>query len=161
MTSATAVRFAVEMKRARRLRPLAAAVALSLAVCAVAAAFAAAVPAEKTYVTSDCSGAAFKPKSIVLTCGDAGMVVTKLQWPQWRAKEAHGAGLGEQKVCKPNCAAGKVAKAAMKVVLSQPKLCPQDEKRHFTKVHYRWIPAAPGEGPKQGDIPLPCSLVES
>jgi hypothetical protein len=149
------------MNRARRIRPFAVAAALALAICAVAAAFAVAMPTEKTYVTSECSGAAFKPKSIVLTCGDAGLVVTKLQWPQWGATEAHGAGLGEQKVCKPNCAAGKVAKAAMKVVLSKPRLCPQDGKRHFTKIHYKWIPAAPGEGPKQGNIPLPCSLVGS
>jgi hypothetical protein len=157
MTSAVRAKVPPTMKRARRIGPIAAVAALALAVFAVAVA--AAMPTEKTYVTSECSGAAFKPKSIVLTCGDAGMVVTKLQWPQWGTREAHGAGLGEQKVCKPNCAAGKVAKAAMKVVLSQPKLCPQDEKRHFTKLHYKWIPAAPGEGPKQGSIPLPCSLL--
>jgi hypothetical protein len=142
-----------------RILPLAAAMVSALLVCAVAVAVA--KPAEKTYVTSDCSGAAFKPKSIVLTCGDAGLVVTKVQWPQWGANEARGAGLGQQKVCKPNCAAGKVAKAAMKVVLSNPKLCPQDEKRHFTKLRYKWIPAAPGEGPRQGNIPLPCSLAGS
>jgi hypothetical protein len=136
-------------------------VGIALAICLVAFAVATAVamPTERTYVTSDCSGASFKPKSIVLTCGDAGLVATKLQWPQWGTKEAHGAGLGEEKVCKPNCAAGKVAKAAMKVVLSKPKLCPQDAKRHFTKIHYKWIPAAPGEGPNQGTIPLPCSLL--
>jgi hypothetical protein len=135
--------------------------ALAIAVGAFAVAVAAAKPAGRTYVTSDCSGAAFKPHSIVLTCGDAGLVATKLQWPQWGTKEAHGAGLGKEKVCTPNCAAGKVAKAAMKVVLSKPVLCTQDGKRHFTKIHYKWIPAAPGEGPNQGTIPLPCALVGS
>jgi hypothetical protein len=134
-----------------------------VAVAVVAGAFAVssavAMSANRTYVTSDCSGAAFKPKSIVLTCGDAGLLVRKLQWPQWGTKKAHGAGLGEEKICKPNCAAGKVGKEAMKVILSKPKLCPQDGKRHFTKLHYKWIPAAPGEGPNQGNVPLPCSLV--
>jgi hypothetical protein len=147
------------MSRFRRI-PFAA-LAVSVAVAALAVTLASASPSQKTYVTAKCSGAAFKPKSIVLTCGDAGLIVTKVQWPQWGTKKAHGAGLGVQKVCKPNCAAGKVAKAAMKVVLSRPKLCPQDEKRHFTKLHYKWIPAAPGEGPKQGNIPFPCSLVGS
>jgi hypothetical protein len=83
----------------------------------------------------------------------------RLQWTQWGAKKAHGAGLGVQKVCKPNCAAGKVAKAAMKLVLSKPRLCPQDGKRHFTKVHCKWLPAAPAAGPSQGTVPLPCSLL--
>jgi hypothetical protein len=137
---------------------LSAAVALGL-VAALAAAVAVAQPASRTYVTSNCSGAAFKPHSIVLTCGDAGLVATKLQWPQWGTKMAHGAGLGKEKVCTPDCAAGKVAKAAMKVILSKPKFCPQDEKRHFTKLRYKWVPAAPGEGPNRGSIPLPCSIV--
>jgi hypothetical protein len=136
-------------------------VALAIVLGAFTVSAALAKPAGRTYVASDCSNAAFKPHSIVLTCGDAGLVVSKLQWPQWGAKEAHGAGRGEQKVCKPDCAAGKVARGAMKVVLSKPKLCPQDEKRHFTKIHYKWIPAAPGEGPNQGTIPLPCSLLTS
>lgn len=135
--------------------------ALAVAVCALAAAVAAAKPVERTYVTSDCSGAAFKPRSIVLTCGDAGLVATKLQWTQWGTKKAHGAGLGTEKVCTPDCASGKVAKAAMKVVLSKPTFCSQDGKRHFTKIHYKWIPAAPGEGPNQGSIPLPCALLGS
>jgi len=138
--------------------------ALALAVLAGAlallcVAFAAASTAQRTYVTSNCSGAAFKPRSIVLTCGDAGLIVTKVQWPQWGKRKAHGAGLGVQKVCKPNCAAGKVAKAAMKVILSRPRLCPQDNKRHFTKIHYKWIPSAPAEGPDQGNVPLACSLI--
>lgn len=135
------------------------AVGVALLACALLADVTSGAMAEKTYVTADCSGAAFKPREIVLTCGDAGLVATKLQWPQWGTGKAHGAGLGEEKVCKPDCAAGKVAEAAMKVVLSKPVLCSQDGKRHFTKIHYRWIPAAPGEGPNQGSIPLPCSLI--
>src|SRR6476646_1078691 len=98
------------MNRARRNRPFAVSLSLALAICAVATAFAAAMPTEKPSVTSECWGAASTPKPIVLTCGDAGLVVTKLQWPQWGTAEAHGAGLGEQKVWEPNRAAGKVAK---------------------------------------------------
>jgi hypothetical protein len=135
-------------------------VALAVVIAAFVASSALAMSAGRTYVTSDCSGASFKPRAIVLACGDAGLVVRKLQWTQWGTKKAHGAGLGEEKICRPNCAAGKVGKEAMKVVLSKPRLCPQDEKRHFTKLHYKWIPAAP-EGPKQGNIPFPCSLVGS
>lgn len=137
-------------------------VLLIAALAALAAVPAAAqTGAARTYVTSDCNGAAFKPRSIVLTCGDAGLVATKLQWTNWGAKRAAGAGLGKEKVCMPDCAAGRVAKGAMKVVLSRPRLCSQDGKRHFTKIHYSWPGGAPGEGPKQGNIPLPCTLLSS
>jgi hypothetical protein len=130
-----------------------------LAIALGAVAVAAAKPAGRTYVASNCYNAAFKPRQIVLACGDAGLIATKLQWTEWGTTKAHGAGLGEQRVCKPTCVAGKVAKGAMKLVLSKPRFCRQDGKRHFTKVHYKWIPAAPAEGPNQGTTPLPCSLV--
>jgi hypothetical protein len=145
------------IRRARKaVPPIVVAIALGALVVAVAAA----KPA-RTYVASNCNNAVVKPRSIVLACGDAGLLDTRLQWTQWGTKKAHGAGLGVQKVCKPNCAAGKVAKAAMKLILSKPRFCPQDEKRHFTKVRYKWIPAAPAGGPRQGTVPLPCSLLSS
>lgn len=134
-------------------------VALAIGFGAFAVACAAAGSTTRTYVASNCDNAAFKPRQIVLACGDAGLIATKLQWTQWGTKKARGAGLGKQRVCKPTCVAGKIAKGAMKLVLSKPRLCAQDGKRHFTKVHYKWIPAAPAEGPNQGTTPLPCSLV--
>jgi hypothetical protein len=134
--------------------------ALVLTGLAVAAA-SAKQPAGRTYVAGDCAGAAFKPREVVLTCGDAGLVATKLQWTQWGSAQAHGAGVGEEKVCTPNCAEGRVAKGKMQLVLSRPRLCSQDGKRHFTKIRYSWPNGAPGEGPNQGAIPLPCSILSS
>lgn len=144
------------MRLLNRLLPIALAIALSGLLVAAA-------PAKpgKTYVTSGCKGAAFKPKRIILTCGDAGLVATQLQWKQWGANQASGRGTGEEKVCTPNCAEGTVARGKMTVTLSKPRRCSQDGKRHFTKVHYSWPEGPPGEGPDQGNIPLPCALVSS
>ncbi len=62
-----------------------------LAACGLVASMAVAKPGGgKTYVTSGCKGAAFKPKRIVLACGDAGLVATKLQWKQWGSSQASG-----------------------------------------------------------------------
>ena len=91
--------------------------------------------------------------------GDAGLVATKMQWSQWGSARARGAGVGEEKICTPNCAEGRVAKGKMRLSLSRPRLCAQDGKRHFTKVRYSWPNGAPGEGPNQGTIPLPCSIL--
>jgi len=135
---------------------------LALATCGLVASLAVArSDSGKTYVTSGCKGAAFKPKRIILACGDAGLVATKLQWKQWGANQASGSGTGEEKVCTPNCAEGTVAKGKMTLALSKQRFCSQDGKRHFTKVHYSWPEGAPGEGPNQGNIPLPCSLVSN
>lgn len=139
-----------------RLLPIVLAIALG---SLVDSANAAGTGAGRTYVTSDCNGAAFKPREVILTCGDAGLVATKMQWKHWGAARANGVGTGREKVCVPNCAAGRVATGKMQLSLFRPRLCPQDGKRHFTRVHYSWPNGAPGEGPKQGTIPLPCSIL--
>jgi hypothetical protein len=132
-----------------------AAIAALLAVVAVAPA----ATQDRTYVASQCDNAAFKPKTIVLACGDAGLAGTKLEWDSWGAGSAVGSGTGRVELCEPNCAAGKVARAPMRIVLSKPKVCPQDGKRHFTRARYTWTETVP-TGPKADAIPLPCSLLE-
>ncbi len=129
--------------------------------CALVVSAAAAKPVSKTYVTSGCNGAAFKPSRIIIACGDAGLIATKLKWSEWGASKAAGSGVGEEKVCNPNCAEGTVAKGKMNVSLFRVRLCSQDGKYHFTKIHYSWPDGAPGEGHKQGTIPLPCALVSA
>lgn len=124
----------------------------------VVAALAPAAGQARTYVSSQCDNAAFKPKAIVLACGDAGLAATKLTWNRWSGESASGVGTGRQELCEPNCAEGKVARAPMKVVLFRPRLCPQDGKRHFTKVRYTWLQGAP-TGPKSAVTPLPCALL--
>lgn len=138
-------------------------VAMAVAMGGLMVAVAAAKPAAagRTYIAGDCAGAAFKPREVVLTCGDAGLVATKMKWRHWGSTRAHGVGVGEEKVCTPNCAEGPVAKGRMRLSLSRPRLCSQDGKRHFTKIHYTWPSGAPGEGPMQGTIPLPCSILSS
>ncbi len=116
--------------------------------------------APRTFVASRCNNAAYKPATVILACGDAGLVAVKLHWSSWESSSASGVGTGEAKLCKPNCAEGKVAKAKMRLVLSKPRLCSQDGKRHFTKIRYTWVDGAPtGTGPRQGTVPMPCSLL--
>jgi hypothetical protein len=97
---------------------------LLLALCvvlALGASFSGA-SASRTFVSSNCDNAAYKPSSVILACGDAGLAAVKLRWSSWTPSPAAGAGTGRAKVCEPNCAAGKVATAKMRLVLSKPRL---------------------------------------
>ncbi|HYP56119.1 MAG TPA: hypothetical protein VEQ41_07455 [Solirubrobacterales bacterium] len=132
---------------------------VALAALLAVASVAPAATQDRAYVASQCDNAAFKPKMIVLACGDAGLAATKLQWKSWGTSSAAGAGTGRVELCEPSCAEGKVARAPMRIVLSKPRLCPQDGKRHFTRARYTWADTVP-TGPKSGTIPLPCSLLE-
>lgn len=136
-------------------------IALAVALCALVVSAATAKPVGKTYVTSGCNGAAYKPSRIIIACGDAGLIATKLKWSEWGASKAAGSGVGEEKICNPNCAEGTVGKGQMKVSLFRVRLCSQDGKYHFTKIRYSWPNGAPGEGPKQDTIPLPCALLSA
>lgn len=105
-----------------------------------------------------CHNAAYKPGSVVLVCGDAGMIAQGLIWSSWGSGSATGTGTDVAKVCEPDCASGKVVGAKIRLVLSRPRLCAGDGKRHFTELHYVWIDGTPVRGqPSQGTIPMPCS----
>ena len=45
-----------------------------------------------------------RPSSFILTCADAGDVLTRVHWVSWGASEAFGTGTEMIKTCKPNCA---------------------------------------------------------
>ncbi len=112
----------------------------------------------RTYVASRCNNAAYKPGSVVLACGDAGLIAQGLTWSSWGSSSATGIGTGVAKVCEPDCASGKVVRDEIRLVLSRPRLCAADGKRHFTKIRYSWVNGAPVSGqPGRGTIPMPCS----
>jgi hypothetical protein len=138
-------------------------IALAVALVAVFAAIAAAKPSgrsvARTYVVADCTNAAFKPRQVILTCADAGLFATELEWKQWGRAQASADGVGKEKVCVPDCASGHYVKGEIRLHLFRPRLCPQDGHRHFTKARYSWPDGDPGGGPKQGTLPFPCSMV--
>lgn len=115
--------------------------------------------AQRTFVASSCSNAAFKPARIVLACADAGFLATDLSWTRWGQKKARGSGTGEVRICKPDCASGHFNEADIQLRLFRPRYCSQDGKRHFTRVEYTWTHGVPGGGPKQGIMPFPCSML--
>ena len=94
------------------MRRLAAASAAALALAAVAvpsAHAASTVDPTKTYLV-DCGGSPkIKPKTIVLACGDAGVLIRKITWSSWDANGATGTGTLVENVCVPTCAAGNVS----------------------------------------------------
>jgi hypothetical protein len=69
-------------------------------------------------LTWDCESAVYKPESITLTCADGGWSIQAITWSTWTEKGAEGTGTWRENLCKPNCAAGKIAEAKVNVKLS-------------------------------------------
>jgi hypothetical protein len=71
----------------------------------------------------NCDREQFKPKRIVLACGDAGVWLGKLKWSSWTGSTASATGTYNENTCVPDCAAGKIKSYPVKVTLSHPKTC--------------------------------------
>ena len=64
-----------------------------------------------------------RPSWFILTCADAGDVLTSLHWVNWAA-EAFGTGTEMIKTCKPNCAEGGFASYPVLLTLWRPEPLP-------------------------------------
>ena len=61
-----------------------------------------------------------KPKEIVVTCADAGVMVSKITWTKWNANEAKGSGTLVWNTCLPKtCVDGIVQTYKVKVTLGR------------------------------------------
>jgi hypothetical protein len=64
-----------------------------------------------------------RPSSFVLTCADAGDVLTALHWVSW-ASQAFGTGTEMIKTCTPNCAEGGFVSYPTLIALWRPEPLP-------------------------------------
>ena len=69
-------------------------------------------------VVGSCAGKPLvKPSSYVLTCADYGMMLSGAHWASWTPRLASGYGTWDEKLCVPDCAAGKTGHYPVDVVL--------------------------------------------
>jgi len=64
-----------------------------------------------------------RPSSFILTCADAGDVLTALHWVSW-ASQAFGTGTEVIKTCTPNCAEGGFVSYPALIALWRPEPLP-------------------------------------
>lgn len=93
--------------------------AASLGLAASGIAFAGSASAATKPQVIQCDGTGIvKPKEIVITCADAGVVVTGISWKKWNANKATGTGTLTWNTCLPeSCVAGIVQTYKAKVTL--------------------------------------------
>jgi hypothetical protein len=72
----------------------------------------------------NCTREQYKPKRIVISCGDGSTWVGSLKWTKWGRKTATATGNYNVINCTPDCAAGKDHSYAVTIRLSKPKTCP-------------------------------------
>lgn len=95
----------------------------------------------------NCYQLQFKPKKIVLACGDAGSWLGKLKWSSWGATSATGTGVYNANDCTPDCASGQIKSGPVKVTLSKPKTCPGQTHPAFKQAALTYTGTRPKAAP--------------
>jgi hypothetical protein len=135
-------------------------VAAIVAVCVSAAALASPVASEsgkRVQLIADCFKPKFKPKDVIIACGDASLGARGMTWSMWTRKKADGTGTGQINDCDPDCASGTTKSAPMELQLSKPQLC-SNGKRVFAKLRYIWTSGPPTDALESGSVPVGCKL---
>jgi hypothetical protein len=65
-----------------------------------------------------------RPSSFILTCADAGDVLSDLHWVSWTPSAAFATGIEQINNCTPNCASGKFINYPVLVDLWRPEGLP-------------------------------------
>ena len=112
--------------------------------------------AKRPLLISNCAKPKFKPKSVIIACGDASFGARAMTWSVWSKKRAVGTGTGEINDCDPDCAHGTTRRAPIELRLGKPQRC-SNGRRLFSKLHYTWTAGAP-VGPATGSAPMGCKL---
>jgi hypothetical protein len=94
-----------------------------LAAALVIAAFAMSASAAAPLKITNCNRSQSKPKTVVLTCGDANTALKNVSWSSFGASTAKGTGTFVTNTCEPNCAAGKNVSYPVSVVATGSKKC--------------------------------------
>ena len=55
---------------------------------------------------SNCGDSVYRPHQLVVYCGDAGVVLTGIDWSRWGRRSANGDATAVTKTCDPDCATG-------------------------------------------------------
>jgi hypothetical protein len=129
--------------------------AVLIAACVSLVAVAPAGSATKVLFPGDCGKPTYKPTKIIVTCGDANNVLTKIKWESYGTTAASGSATALVNDCNPNCAAGKARKFPAVVTLTKPKNCGGGVTQ-FTKLVETFTGAKPGSTGSKVSESFPC-----
>jgi len=93
---------------------------------------------------SHCSDPSYRPRTIVVACGDGNFYVNRIHWRRWTDGGAYGVGIGHANDCQPYCAAGHFrAYPGLVVRLGGTRYCPDHDDYEFTRLGYRFTHHSP------------------
>lgn len=91
----------------------------------------------------NCGREQYKPRGIIVTCADAGVSLSRLEWSRWTHTTARATGIYNENTCTPSCAAGHNVSKPVEVTLSKPRTCPGRAHPAFSRATFSFPSGAP------------------
>jgi hypothetical protein len=91
----------------------------------------------------NCNREQYKPRQIVLACGDAGIGLDHLKWSHWSRTKAVATGTYYENTCTPTCVSGHTVTRPVKVTLVGLGTCPGHSHPVFTVARFRFPHGVP------------------
>jgi hypothetical protein len=85
-----------------------------------------------------------RPRDFILTCGDAGSVLSQLSWSSWTPAQATATGVHQLNDCTPNCAEGKFRDYPAVITFWRSEPVPgHPGEKYFTRITVRYTGPRP------------------
>ena len=81
---------------------------------------ASATPSAVRVLEHVCDAYGYRPREILVACGDGNVRLERLRWATWTTTRAVATGVWEQNDCEPDCARGTFHDYPVRLTLSQP-----------------------------------------
>ena len=106
-----------------------------------------------------CDDGVYRPRAVILACGDAGFRLERLVWRRWNHGTAAGGGIARVNDCVPFCVAGTIRSYRVRVRAYRIRRCHADNDQYrYTRVRVTFRGARPAGVSRSVAWPFPCSL---
>jgi len=111
----------------------------------------------RLYFPPRCQEGAYRPRSVIVTCGDANFRLRKIRWRGWTRNVATGRATAMANDCTPSCVAGTFRRYKVAVRAYRPRRCPESGRYQYTRLRIRFIGRKWNPGPRRFVQRFPCS----
>lgn len=116
---------------------------------------AAASSGEGALVTAKCLKGRAEPRTVIIFCGDAGLLFSRLEWSSFGGSKAEAEGIQRAKTCDPDCASGGIESDPVTLVFSKLKPCEDQEGRRRPGRYYSRVRATTTDDVESYAVPCP------
>jgi hypothetical protein len=113
---------------------------------------------ERVYFPGKCTSPSYKPRTIIIACGDGNYQLKGMHWRRWNTRKAFGRGFAWVNDCVPFCADGHFHYYPVKVRLSVPRYrtCGTRKRFLYRRIRIRYLGARPEGAPRVDSFPFGC-----